>query len=382
MAGLDIDELLAYMVSKRSSDLHLGVGRVPIIRVDGDLVFTDFPRIDPDSMETMCKHILTPKREYRLEEENEIDFAYTLPMVGRFRCNIYRQRGTLACALRHVLDVIPTFDELNLPLILEELSLEHRGIVMITGTTGSGKSTTLAAMLEYVNQRRPVHVITLEDPIEYLHKDKEAIINQREVGVDTDSFLNGIRGAMREDPDIILVGEMRDQETVTATMQAALTGHLVLTTLHTLDVVQTVNRIVDFYPTEMQKQARLMLSETVKSIISMRLLPMLGGGRIPAMEIMKATARIREFIENPEMTYSIKNAIEEGTAEGMATFDQYLLDMYRRGKVTYETALNAASSPHDFKLLERQSAEYGAERTAGRVEAYERITPTGEKAGI
>jgi len=224
-------------------------------------------------------------------------------------------------------------------------------------------------MLEYVNNRRPVHIITLEDPIEFIHHDKEAIINQRELGVDTDNFIDAIRGAMREDPDIILIGEMRDRETVTATFQAALTGHLVLTTLHTLDVVQTINRVVDYYPADMQKQARLMLSETIRAIISMRLLPMVGGGRIPAMEIMKTTARIREFIEDRDQTYAIKTAVEEGNAEGMITFDQYLLMLYQKGKVTYDTALNAASSPHDFKLLERQASDYKFK--GDKVEAYE-----------
>lgn len=364
---MEIDDFLLLVKKKNASDLHLGVGRVPYLRIDGDLVPTDYPRVTGEDIERWCRHLLGPKREYRLEEENEIDFAYTIPEVGRFRCNIYRQRGSLATALRLVVDIIPSFEELNLPPILEKISMERRGIVIVTGTTGSGKSTTLAAMLEYINQRRPVHVISLEDPIEYLHKDKMAIINQREVGIDTDSFVNGIRGAMREDPDIILVGEMRDQETVTATLTAAITGHLVLTTLHTLDVMQTVNRIVDYYPHDMQKQARIMLATTVMAVLSMRLLPMIGGGRIPAMEIMMATARIREFIENPDETYQIVDAIKEGRFDGMSTFDQYLLDLYRRGKITYDTALESASSPHDFKLLERQTTEFEVKR----VEQYE-----------
>jgi len=366
---MDVDVLLRYMAEKNSSDLHLGARRPPIIRVDGDLQYTDFPVIDNETMEKLCKQLLTPKREYKLEEQNEIDFAYQLEGIGRFRCNIFRKTGELACALRLITDRIPGFEELNLPLILEELSLERRGIIIITGTTGSGKSTTLASMLEYVNNRRPVHIITLEDPIEFVHHDKEAIINQRELGVDTDNFIDAIRGGMREDPDIILIGEMRDRETVTATFQAALTGHLVLTTLHTLDVVQTINRVVDYYPADMQKQARLMLSETIRAIVSMRLLPLVGGGRIPAMEIMKVTSRIREFIEDRDQTYSIKTAIEEGNAEGMITFDQYLLMLYHKGKITYDTALNAASSPHDFKLLERQASEY--KQKGEKIEAYE-----------
>jgi len=368
--AVEITELLDYVVEKNASDLHLGVGRVPFVRIDGDLMPTDFPRVDDDLMERYCKHLLTPKREYMLEEKNEIDVSFQYEKKGRFRVNIFRQQGTLAAALRLVPDDILPFEDLNLPVIMEELSLERRGIIIITGTTGSGKSTTLASMIEYINNRRPVHIITIEDPIEFVHYDKEAIINQRELGVDTNTFLDAIRGAMREDPDIILVGEMRDRETVTATFQAALTGHLVLTTLHTLDVVQTISRIVDFYPDAMQKQARLMLSETIKSIVSMRLLPMVGGGRVPALEIMKTTGRIREFIEDAEKTDMVKNAIEEGNAEGMITFDQYLLGMYRRGLITYDTAINAASSPHDFKLLEQKDTDF-SERIMRRVEQYE-----------
>jgi twitching motility protein PilT len=351
-------ELLDYVVEKNASDLHLGVNRVPFVRIDGDLMPTDFGLVDDDTMERYCKELLTPKREYMLEERNEIDVSFQYGTKGRFRVNVFRQQGTLAAALRLVPDKILAFEDLNLPVIMEELSLERRGIIIITGTTGSGKSTTLASMIEYVNNRRPVHIITVEDPIEFVHHDKESIINQRELGVDTNTFLDAIRGAMREDPDIILVGEMRDQETVTATFQAALTGHLVFTTLHTLDVVQTINRVVDYFPHDMQKQARLMLSETIKAIVSMRLLPMVGGGRVPAMEIMKTTGRIREFIEDQEKTDMIKNAIEEGNSEGMITFDQYLLSMYRRGWITYDTAINAASSPHDFKLLEQRDTDF------------------------
>jgi twitching motility protein PilT len=368
-----VDELLKLMVKKGASDLHFGVGRPPFFRIDGDLMPSDYDVLTDEEMERVAKQLLTPKREYRLEEENEIDFAYsiqTADMRARFRVNIFRQRGTVAAALRHVQDRIPSFEELNLPLILEEMSLERRGIIIITGTTGSGKSTTLASMIDYVNNRRPVHILTVEDPIEYVLYDKESIINQRELGVDTNSFMDAIRGAMREDPDIILIGEMRDRDTVTATFQAALTGHLVLTTLHTLDVVQTISRIVDFYPDVMQKQARLMLSETIKAIISMRLLPMVGGGRLPAMEIMKSTGRIREFIEDAEQTDMIKLAMEEGEDDGMITFDRYLLKLFKEGKITYETALGAASSPHDFKLLEQKDTDF-SDKILRRIEQYD-----------
>ncbi len=369
---IEITELLDYVVEKNASDLHLGVNRVPFVRVDGDLLPTDYPVVDEEQMDRYCKFLLTPKREYMLEEKNEIDVSYQYGKTGRFRVNIFRQQGTLAAALRLVPDDILAFEDLNLPIIMEELSLERRGIIVITGTTGSGKSTTLASIIEYINNRRPVHIITIEDPIEFVHYDKEAIINQRELGVDTNTFLDALRGSMREDPDIIMVGEMRDRETVTATFQAALTGHLVFTTLHTLDVVQTINRIIDYYPSDMQKQSRLMLSETIKAVVSMRLLPMVGGGRVPAMEIMKTTGRIREFIEQRDKTDMIKNAIEEGNAEGMITFDQYLLSMFRRGLVTYDTAIHAASSPHDFRLLEQQDTDF-ADRIMTRMEQFQHV---------
>jgi len=380
-----VNEVLNIMMRKGASDCHFGVGRPPFLRIDGDLMPTDFEILTEDEMERIAKQLLTPKREYRLEEENEIDFAYQLVSPegkrGRFRVNIFRQKGTVAAALRLVSDEIPSFEELNLPLILEELSLERRGIIMITGTTGSGKSTTLASMIDYVNNRRPVHILTVEDPIEYVLYDKEAIINQRELGVDTNAFMDAIRGAMREDPDIILVGEMRDRETVNATFQAALTGHLVLTTLHTLDVVQTISRIIDFYPDVMQKQARIMLSETIKAIISMRLLPMVGGGRLPAMEIMKSTGRIREFIEDAEKTELIKLAMEEGEDEGMITFDRYLLKLYKEGRITYETALAAATSPHDFRLLEQKETDF-SDKVMHRVEQYGHGSPTEGLGGL
>jgi twitching motility protein PilT len=381
--AIHIDDILTTMMRKNASDTHLGVDRPPYYRLDGDLMPTDFDVLNDEDMERLAKQLLTPKREYRLEEENEIDFSYVLSrdgLKGRFRVNIFRQKGSLASAIRLVADRIPSFEELNLPLILEELSLERRGIIIVTGTTGSGKSTTLASMIDYVNNRRPTHILTIEDPIEYVHYDKEAIINQRELGVDTNSFYDAVRGAMREDPDIIQVGEMRDRETVNATFQAALTGHLVLTTLHTLDVVRTINRVVDFYPESMQQQARIMLSETIKAIISMRLLPQVGGGRIPAMEIMKSTGRIREFIIDASQTEMIKLAMEEGEAEGMITFDRYLLKLFKEGKITYETAISAATSPHDFKLLEQKDSDY-TDRVLNRVEQFGRRDGGGGSLG-
>ncbi|MCH7471327.1 PilT/PilU family type 4a pilus ATPase [bacterium] len=376
-----VNEILYVMMKKGASDLHFGVERPPFFRIDGDLMPTEYDPLTEDDMERVAKQLLTPKREYRLEEENEIDFSYSIfapdGQRGRFRVNVFRQKGTVAVAVRMVPDQVASFEDLNLPLILEELSLERRGIIIITGTTGSGKSTTLASMIDYVNNRRPVHILTVEDPIEYVLYDKEAIINQRELGVDTNSFLDAIRGAMREDPDIIMVGEMRDRDTVSATFQAALTGHLVLTTLHTLDVVRTINRVVDFYPDMMQSQARLMLSETIKAIISMRLLPMVGGGRLPAMEIMKTTGRIREYIEDPAQTELIKLAMEEAEDEGMITFDRYLLKLFKEGLITYETALSAATSQHDFKLLEQKDTDF-SDKLMHRVEQYGRTTAVGE----
>lgn len=359
-----VRNLLNLVYEKGASDLHLGVDRPPWMRIDGKLQQIDLPKLTRQDMEDFSRILLGPKREFLIDEQNEIDFSFAPEdFPGRFRVNFFRQKGEIGLVLRLVIYNIPTMEELNLPPVLGKISREaERGIIIITGTTGSGKSTTLAAMIDLMNRERNLHIITIEDPIEFFHFDNNCMINQREVGIDTDSFITALRAAMREDPDVILVGEMRDKETVNTTMTAAITGHLVLTTLHTLDVVQTVNRVIDYYPADQQRQARIMLSETIYAAFSMRLLPRqdIENGRIPAMESMIATARIREFIINPEETAMIKAAMEEGREDGMMTFDQYLLALYRAQKISYKTALRAASSPHDFQLLERKTTHIDA----------------------
>jgi len=352
---VDIRDLLRMMVERQASDLHLGFERPPYLRIDGVLEPTDLPILTEEDLEAVGRTLLTAKREHLLEERDELDFSYRAPDIeGRFRVNFFRQRGTLAFAIRHVKTRIPTFEEINLPPLLGQLALRPRGLIIVTGTTGSGKSTTLATMIEHINLHKPYHIICVEDPIEYVFYDKKAIINQREVGLDTADFASALRTILREDPDVIMIGEMRDRESIMAAITAAITGRLVLTTLHTMDVVQTLNRIVEYFPPEFQNQIRIMLATTLEGVLSQRLLPMVGGGRIPAMEIMVATARIRELIQEGEDLSLIRQSMEEDEFEGMQTFDQHLYQLYTEGKITYETALNAASSPHDFKLFVRQ----------------------------
>lgn len=352
---VNIHDLLKMMLEKGASDLHLGLDRPPYLRIDGELYPTPLAILTEADLDAIGRTLLTAKREHLLEERDELDFSYKAPELdGRFRVSMFRQRGSLAYAIRHVKTRVPAFAEINLPPIFERISMERRGLIIVTGTTGSGKSTTLAAMIEYINQRLPVHILTIEDPIEYVFTDKRAIVNQRELGLDTGDFMTALKTAMREDPDVIMIGEMRDRESIMAGITAAITGHLVLTTLHTMDVVQTLNRIVEYFPPDFQNQIRIMLSTTLKAVISQRLLPMVGGGRIPALEIMVATSRIKEIIQEGEDLDLIRQAIEEDEYEGMQTFDQHLYDLYMSGKITYETALEAATSPHDFKLFVRE----------------------------
>ena len=353
--AVDIHQLLHEMVEKNASDLHLGLDRPPYLRIDGVLQPTAHPLLTETDLENIGRALLTAKREHLLEEKDEYDFSYKEPGIpGRFRVSMFRQRGSLAYAIRYVKAEIPTFEEVNLPPVLKKLALRPRGLIIVTGTTGSGKSTTLAVMIEHINKHLPVHILTIEDPIEYVFTDKRAIINQREVGLDTKDFMSALKVALREDPDVIMIGEMRDRESIMAAITAAITGHLVMTTLHTMDVIQTLNRIIEYFPPDFQAQIRIMLATTLEAVISQRLLPMVGGGRIPALEIMIATARIREIIQEGEDFELIRTAMEEDEYEGMQTFDQHLYELYTSGKITFETALNAASSPHDFKLYVRQ----------------------------
>jgi twitching motility protein PilT len=347
-----IDELLSKVKAANASDLHLKVGSPPVIRIDGELVLLDEPVCSPEDTKDYAASLMSEKQIRHFSDTNEIDFAYSASNIGRYRVNVYRQRGTISIALRQVVTHVPSFEELNLPPVLQKLSLEPRGMVLVTGATGSGKTTTLAAMIDHINKHLRKHIVTIEDPIEILHQDHKCIVNQREVGLDTENYASALKYVLRQDPDIILIGEMRDQETVRTALTAAQTGHFVMSTLHTIDVTETINRIIDFFPLFQQKQVRIMLAGSLRGIISQRLLPRRDGtGRVPAVEVMCMTGRIRDMILDPAQTHNILTAIGEGDFYGMRTFDQSLLDLYERDLVTIEDAMAVATSPHDFRLL-------------------------------
>jgi len=364
---MELQELLKIAVERKASDLHIKVGSPPVLRIDNRLVpLNEKPRISQEDVIEMAFAVMNPKQKERFKEKSELDLAYSVPGLGRFRTNIFQQRSTVGMVLRVIPVKVQTIQELNLPPVIEKLAMEPRGMLLVTGTTGSGKSTTLAAMIDHINTHRTGHVITIEDPIEYLHRDKKCLVNQREIGTDTDSFPEALRSALRQDPDIILVGEMRDYETILTAIQAAETGHLVLSTLHTVDAAETINRIISVFPPYQQKQVRLQLAAVLKGIVSMRLVPRADGqGRVPAVEVMVATATIRECIADPDKTRKIPDFIAAGhTQYGMQTFDQSLMTLYRRGLITYEEALLWASNPDDFALKIR-GIESTADQTWG-----------------
>ena len=347
-----IDELLHELLARNASDLHIKAGSPPVLRIDGELVPMDEPSLTPEDTKDIAASIMTDKQIRRFSEHNEVDFAYSAPSKVRLRVNVFRQRGSISLAMRQVATQVPSFEELHLPEIVRRLALEPRGLVLVTGTTGSGKSTTLAAMIDHINSTIRRHIVTVEDPIEVLHRDKKSIINQREVGLDTESYVTALKYVLRQDPDDILIGEMRDVETVSTALTAAQTGHFVMSTLHTIDATETINRIIDFFPLHQQKQIRIMLAGTLKGIISQRLLPRAGGvGRIPAIEILICTNRVRDFILDPAQSHMITDAIKEGEFYGMQTFDQALLKLYEEGLITLSDAAGVATNPHDFKLL-------------------------------
>lgn len=350
---MKIDELLKIAIESEASDLHLKPGNHPLLRINGVLKpLTAFPRLTAAVANELAVQIMSGSQKDILEEELDLDLAYSFPGFGRFRGNIFRQRGSTAIALRIIPLEPKSISELLLPESLEMISLEQRGLVLATGTTGSGKTTTLAAIIDYINTHRTENIITIEDPIEYLHRDKKSTICQREVGVDVKSFARGLRAALREDPDVILVGEMRDKETIETALVAAETGHLVLSTLHTLDAPETINRIISVFPPHNQKQIRFQLSSILKAVISMRLIPRMGGkGRVPAVEVMVNTPYIQECINNREKTHLIRDALEAGVSQyGMQSFDQSIYQLYKDKHISFEQGLRYSSSPNNFKL--------------------------------
>jgi len=348
-----VNGLLKIAVDNGASDLHLKVGCFPMMRVRGAITaVNEERRLDPEDMIAMATAIMSTTHRQKFKEAQEVDLAYSVPGLGRFRVNIFQQRGTIGLVLRVIPMRIRSIDELKLPEVLKTIALEERGLVLVTGTTGSGKSTTLAAMIDYINQTRSAHVMTVEDPIEFLHRDNKSMVNQREVSTDTRSFAQALRSALRQDPDVILVGEMRDFETIETGLLAAETGHLVFSTLHTLDATETINRIIGVFPPHQQKQIRLQLASVLKAVVSQRLMPMTDGtGRAAAVEVMLTTPFIRDCIADKEKTHMINGAIAAGFSQyGMQSFDQSIFGHYEQGRVTLEEALRWASNVDEFKL--------------------------------
>ncbi|HKT08566.1 MAG TPA: type IV pilus twitching motility protein PilT [Gemmatimonadaceae bacterium] len=344
--------VLQRMIQQNASDLHLKVGRPPVLRVNGDLSSLDVPPLRPEELKSLAEQIMTPKQVKDFAEHKEADFAIGVPGIGRFRVNVYQQRGTIAYALRSVPYQVRTVEELNLPQIISDISLRPRGLVLVTGITGSGKSTALAAMIQHINEKRHANVITIEDPIEFLHRDINSSINQREVGADTGSFAAALRRVLRQDPDVILIGEIRDIETLEVALKAADTGHLVFSTLHTTDATQTISRVLSFYAPHQQNEVRFMLASALSAVVSLRLVPRADKpGRVPACEILINTAAVRDQIRDMTKSLNIPDLIKEGTVQyGMQSFDQSLMQWYKRGAISYESALFYATNPSEFAL--------------------------------
>jgi twitching motility protein PilT len=350
---MHVNDLLKIAVDNGASDLHIKVGSYPMMRIRGRLVSAiQDKRLDHEDVVAMSAAVMSTAQRQKFKDFQEVDLAYSVPGLGRFRCNVFQQRGTVGLVLRVIPMRIGTIEELDLPPVLKHIASEERGLVLVTGTTGSGKSTTLAALVDHINKTRTAHVMTVEDPIEFLHRDVKSIVNQREVSVDTRSFAQALRSALRQDPDVILVGEMRDFETIETGLLAAETGHLVFSTLHTLDATETINRIIAVFPPHQQKQIRLQLASVLKAVISQRLLPKVdGAGRAPAVEVMISTAFIRDCIVDKEKTHLIHGAIAAGTSQyGMQTFDQSIFALYERGLVSLDEALRWASNVDEFKM--------------------------------
>jgi twitching motility protein PilT len=350
--AFNFKQAIAQMIQRNGSDLLLKVGRPPTVRVNGDLATLEMAPLKPEDLKLLAEQVMTPRQVKEFAEKKEADFAIGVPGVGRFRTNIYQQRGTLAFAFRAIPYEVKTVRELHLPPILEEISMKPRGLVLVTGITGSGKSTALASMINHVNQNRRVNVITIEDPIEFLHRDVQANISQREVGSDTLSFGSALRHVLRQDPDVILIGEIRDAETLDTALKAADTGHLVFSTLHTTDATQTINRVISFYPPYQHQEIRSLLSTALAAVVCLRLVPRKDGrGRVPAAEVLINTAAVAENIRDIEKALNIPDLIAEGTVSyGMQSFDQSLMKWYKEGMITYESALFFSTNPSEFAL--------------------------------
>ncbi|MBI3610386.1 MAG: type IV pilus twitching motility protein PilT [Nitrospirae bacterium] len=363
-----INELLKLAVDRHASDLHLKVGNHPIIRVNGHLTpVEEQSKLTQEDAIQAAFSIMSNAQKEKFKQKSELDLAYSAPGLGRFRVNVFQQRGTIGLVFRVVPTKILTIEELYLPPVLEKLAMEQRGLILVTGTTGSGKTTALAAMIDFINRNRMDNVVTIEDPIEYLHRDRKSIVSQREVGADTESFSGALRSALRQDPDVILVGEMRDFETISTALVAAETGHLVMSTLHTLDTTETINRIISVFPPYQQKQVRMQLASVIKGVVSMRLVPKADGdGRVPAVEIMIATQTVRECIIDQDKTRKIPDVIAAGQSQyGMQTFDQSLFGLFQKNLITYEEALRWCTNPEDFTLkvkgIQSTSDTWGAQ---------------------
>jgi twitching motility protein PilT len=352
---------LQQLAAGDGSDLHVKVGSPPMIRERGELRRLERAPLTSGELEELADAVIPQRRRDLFDDDGEVDFAHSVPGVGRFRANVFRQRTSVSLVMRKLRTGGPTFEEIGLPDVVRTLSDEVRGLILVTGPTGSGKTTTLASMIDHINATRPVHIVTIEDPIEVLHKDKLAAINQREIGQDSKTFLKALRAALRQDPDVILIGEMRDAETVQAALQAAETGHLVLSTLHTVDATETVNRLVDFFPSEQQNQVRLTLAGALRGIVCQRLVPASEGGRVPCLETLVNTGRVAERIADPSKTSEIKDVVADGGYYGMQTFDQSLLELVRRGQVGADDAMAFASVPQDFQLMLEQARLVGGE---------------------
>lgn len=347
-----IDDLASQLVEMGGSDLHLKADAPPAVRTRGLLTYLEgHEALRPEDTEGILRTIIPENLVEEFEEDGEADFSYAVEEVGRFRVNAFKQRGAVSIVMRFIPFGVPKLEDLNLPEAISNLAREERGIVLVTGTTGSGKSTTLAAMIDLVNRSMHKHIVTIEDPIEFLHRDVKSIVNQREVGTDTVSFARALRRVLRQDPDIILIGEIRDAESAQIALSAAETGHLVLSTLHTVDATETVNRVIDLFPPHERGQVRTMLAGTLRGIIGQRLIRTKDGGRAAACEVMVTTGRIRDFIMEPTQTGQIQQAIAEGEYYGMQTFDQALLKLVEEGRVEYAEALQASSNAQDFKLM-------------------------------